>query len=184
MTQANEQVKHWLAQLGAQIGVALSLDDEGLCSLTAGEDLTVDVICPPGDTCFYLNLTLLDLTGQSSREMVLQQALTMNLFQQETAGAAIALDPDAEALMLCFTQPVEGTQFSTFNNILTNLVTTGRQLKGQLEAASREQAAPQPSNAAAFNPAGPGAYGIGAQPAQPVYADNPHEHLLHMMNLA
>lgn len=203
MMQANEQVNQWLAELGEQTQADLTLDQNGRCSLSAGDDVDLDLFCAPAHDNFFLSLPLMSLADQNSRLLLMEHALNVNLFQQETNGAAIALDPESHDLLLCYAHPLDGTDFGAFYNILGNMIETGRALKNRLTAFNREATVEPVSNQVAgrhegyAHPVGMGStqslaggyspshdhVGAGA-PAYPQQSENPHEHLLHFMNMA
>ncbi|CAM2010564.1 CesT family type III secretion system chaperone [Acanthopleuribacter pedis] len=184
MSHGQEQVNHWLAQLGQTIGCGLALNEEGRCSLKAAGDVGIDIFCEPEDTQFYLSLPLFTLSGLNSREMVLQHALTMNMFQQDTGGASIALDADGEALLLCYTHPVEGTEYQTFYNILANMIESCMELKSQLiESDDRDDEDHHETDEVSFG-VEQHRHAVPASSTRHVTEVSPHETLRYVMNFA
>ena len=133
MTQAREQVGHWLAELGRNQGHSFALDEEGQCFLQGEDEVQLALQVPAQSDHCFLSAPLAPLPERDG-EAILLQALTLNLFQAETRGAAIAVDPSMGQFLLCYSLPVEGTTYPDFSNSLSNFAQLVAPLRAQLQA--------------------------------------------------
>ena len=128
MQSSFEQVNRWLAQLDQG---NLALDDEGRCSLIGDDRFEMDIYAIPGGDSFYINIKICPLPHRQ-RERFFEQALLLNLFQQETLGATLAIDPQDQSMMLCYCRECEHTTQTCFTNSIDNLLETAAKLHDQL----------------------------------------------------
>ena len=134
------QVNAWLRDLGNQYGMPLSLNEEGSCALIGDQDFELEIFAQDACDHFFINIKIMDLP-HGNRADILYQAMTLNLFQQETLGGSLAVDPKNESLMYCYSREIEQTTFSCFANIVGNLLDTASKLRdglSQVEATSFE----------------------------------------------
>ncbi|CAM2064135.1 CesT family type III secretion system chaperone [Sulfidibacter corallicola] len=142
MNETMNQINTWLSELGAESGATLTLDEHGCCPLVDADETEMEVHAVPTSDCFFLNAKILALP-HTNREQVFYQALTLNLFQQETRGASVAIDPNDESLMLCFSKAVSETDATMFQNIVSNLFQTASHMRRELKV--EEVSDPSPS---------------------------------------
>ena len=136
--QENRQiVNQWLRELSGDSELVFSLDDNGACGL-AGESLECMVEMPEGSDSFYLSASLMPLPADKRDDFMLQ-LLTLNMFQHETRGATLAVDPMDEHVVFCYTREVDATDANLFRNILNNFLDTGKNLVDQLTAGAEEK---------------------------------------------
>ncbi|WP_018694407.1 CesT family type III secretion system chaperone [Algicola sagamiensis] len=133
MSYADHQLQHWLTEFGQSFGTNFQLDDEGRCSLQANDDVILNLAIRNGDEGFTVNAVLYEVPTQH-KVTTFEKALSLNLFQAETRGAAIAYDEQANSLMLNFTGEFARLNYQDFTNILNNLVDTTAKLRQNLEA--------------------------------------------------
>ncbi|CAM2063838.1 Type III secretion system chaperone [Sulfidibacter corallicola] len=172
-----QQINQWLNELSQGSAEPLTLDEDGRCTLVA-DDVELVVSTTPTSDQFFINLSVVDLP-ESGQELFYRQALTFNLFQQDTRGASLAIDPQSNEMVLCYTHAIEGTELNHFNNIVQNLIETTKSLRTQLEQTVRDAAnAPQPSA-----PAAPAPQASDYAPA-PAMSGHAPDHLVHFMNMA
>ncbi len=138
MNHEQSQLHAWLAELGSRQGAQFQLDDQGRCSISANENTSIVLYGPAGNDIFYINVELLPLP-EEGQEQLFRLALNLNLFQQETLGAAIALDEESTSLILCYSREYGDTSFQDFSNTLNNMVALSDTLRLQLEDACRNE---------------------------------------------
>lgn len=130
MSSECEQVSNWLQQLEGT-GGALALDENGRCAIMGDGTFEMEIYAVPNDACFYINITILPIPSDD-RTGFFEQALTLNLFKQETLGAALAIDPKDNALVLSYSREIEATSLGTFANIIDNLLEAAAKIRDQL----------------------------------------------------
>ena len=99
-----EAVERGLALFGSELGLPLGLDGDNACRLDFNEGLSCTLELGPDDDSLFLYGELIPLPGDG-HEKLLREALGLNLYGLETGGGAIALDTEANALMLCLHLP-------------------------------------------------------------------------------
>lgn len=133
MSNMQEQVIHWLIELGQQHGESFKLDDEHTLKL-ASDEHTLIITAPPRSEMLYLTVILCDLPA-SNKEAVYELALGLNLHQEKTHGATIAIDALANAFVLSYCSETAHLSFNDFNNIINNLLETSQGIAIQLQSA-------------------------------------------------
>ncbi len=130
MSTEIQQVSDWLQQLDGT-GGALFLDENGRCAIIGDGSFEVEIYAIPNDECFYVNVTILPVPSEKAADFF-EQALVLNLFKQETMGAALAIDPQDRSLVLSFSREIEHTTLQTFANIIDNLLAAAAKIREQL----------------------------------------------------
>jgi hypothetical protein len=121
--ESNEQIKtvnSWLKEMSNVLGVALSLDEEGVCTFQIGQDtiIGIEVSMDYPMVHIYSPLISLPSDNQPLATLMAFRALEMNAFQALTRGGAIAIAPGGGPLFFCYSIPIEGTDLEKFNQIL------------------------------------------------------------------
>ena len=91
-------------------------------------------ISAPTGSLFYIS-SLLGLVPDS--RSFLYAALAKNLFQNETKGASLAIDPTNDGLLLCYSNSVEKIEYLEFENIISNLFEVAAKIKADLYGIER-----------------------------------------------
>ncbi|WDD96595.1 CesT family type III secretion system chaperone [Thalassomonas actiniarum] len=133
MSYENHQLQHWLNELGTEFDTQFTLTNEGSCMLQAGKKTSFALFADELNEGYSISCHLLDLPDQE-REQLLSHALSLNMYQLETKGAAIALDETVGALFLCFTETFDKREYQDFKNILDNFIDKAEQLKKELKS--------------------------------------------------
>ena len=128
-----EQVTHWLIELGQLHGESFKLDEEHQLKLSSNQQ-TLLITAPPGSEQLYLTVILCDLPA-SNQKATYELALGLNLYQEKTRGAAIAVDSQANAFVLSYCTETAHLSFNDFNNIINNLLETSEGVAVQLQSA-------------------------------------------------
>ena len=123
-------VNSWLREL-EPAGAPLTLDEEGLCPLSYGDDLECLLEVPEHRAWFNLYTPLVPVPAEDPG-LLLYQALSLKLFQLGTRGAVIAVDHRSDEIVLCHGQAIEHTDSVTFRNILVNFCETAAKLRREL----------------------------------------------------
>lgn len=142
MTHAHSQLNAWLAD----IHPALQLDDHGACVIAADGDRDLELFATPQGDRYFLSTAIMPLPADTNRGFFLK-ILAMNLFMQDTRGAALACDEQAGELVLCYSQTLEDGSASQFRNVMENFAQTAKKINGQL---AQMQTAAAPASAAHF----------------------------------
>ena len=119
----------------------MALDENGRCAIMGDGTFEMEIYAVPNDVCFYINITILPIPS-NDRTSFFEQALTLNLFKQETLGAALAIDPEDNALVLSYSRELEWTTLATFANIIDNLLEAAAKIRDQLGDVSESSNSP------------------------------------------
>ena len=128
----DNQIQYWLDELGLECGESLTLDEKGSCILQAGDDISFLLSADKSNKAYALSAYLADLSTTKKEEM-LTTALSFNLHQMKTQGAAIALDKEHNALYLCYTNLISDCSYQTFKNILDNVIDKAREIQQEFK---------------------------------------------------
>ncbi len=131
MSDERRKVENWLVSLGQDQNHVFSLDESDCCYLEGENGIQLTIQAPPTSSRFFINADLGDLPAEN-REELYHQALVSNLFQYDTRGAVIAIDPIANKFLLSYNRKLENTDFQDFHNIINNLLDTALSLKEHL----------------------------------------------------
>lgn len=142
MTHAHTQLNAWLAE----IHPALQLDDQGACVIAADNNRDLELFATPQGDRFFLSTAIMPLPADSNRGFFLK-ILAMNLFMQDTRGAALACDEQAGELVLCYSQTLADGDATQFRNVMENFAQTAKKINDQL---AQMQTAATPASAAHF----------------------------------
>lgn len=126
MTQSTQLINSWLYQLGEFI-----LDEQGRCFLTADNGIELAIYTLPESDQFYIDCELITVFDDHSAALF-EHALILNMHQQITQGASIALDAENKVLLLCYTRHYEYCSFQQFANILNNVALLASELSAEL----------------------------------------------------
>ena len=98
-TDAQALVNEWLAALGARAGLALKLDEEGVCGVghVSGMDCAIEV--PDGGRSLYLRSPLASWPPRQPQRIA-ECCLQAQFLGLETDGASFAIDPRDGELVL------------------------------------------------------------------------------------
>ena len=127
-------VNSWLSELSNEYH--FQLDEQGFCAL-ANDGIDIEINVPNSKPAVFLTAKISDL-AQEHREAVLYQAMTLNLYQGETNGATIALDPNREELLLCYSSALGACDAVSFSNILINFTDTTKSLRERILAPDQD----------------------------------------------
>ena len=140
LSREQAHVNGWLEELGSSINQKFHLDSQGVCTMDYKDELRISVEVPHGSDQFYVYGPLVDLSSVENQQQVLHKALSLNLFQLETAGGTLAIDELTSEIVFCFVSKVGNQGISIFQNILNNFVSTADRLRGLLKDASQPMA--------------------------------------------
>lgn len=133
---ALESVDQGLAVLGRALGFPLALGPERVCSLRLDDGLECSVEVPEGSSLLHLYCPLLPVPP-GDRLTFLEQVLALNLYGLDTGGASLALDPDTDRIVLCWSQPPEGMLPDDLAALIAGFIERAMALRAQLQPAAR-----------------------------------------------
>lgn len=132
MQAVMETVDQWLRQMSSDWETPVGLDQEGACSISAGNGFSLELYVVPSSGMCHMGIYLLDVPP-AAREGFFAMLLHMNIHQQETQGATLAVDPIREGVLLCYMQAVATLTAEYFYNLVQNLIATAATLKTHIE---------------------------------------------------
>jgi hypothetical protein len=135
---ALESVDRGLAVLGRALGLSLALGPERACGLRLDNGLECSLEVPEGSSVLHLYCPLLPVPPDD-RLAFLEDVLALNLYGLQTGGASLALDPDADRIVLCWSQPPEGMLPEDLAALISGFVERATALKARLEPAARAE---------------------------------------------
>ncbi|CAM2070038.1 Type III secretion system chaperone [Sulfidibacter corallicola] len=176
MCEHQDRVNQWLSSYSGDAFEALRLEEDGSCSLHTDQGLELSLHLLPGHVELYINITL-SACNLENRAQFFEQALTLNHYQHDMHGGAIAFDPQTSELVFSSTMTIEGAEFDDFDRELMCRIEVAVRLREHLQSQQQRAAQPAPVYADGGNqperisPAG----------AAPTYAEN---NLAFFMNMA
>ena len=133
MTESKIIVQNWLRELSFKTGGNFTLNDLNECYVKNEGGVQLTISAPTG-SLFYIS-SALGLVPDS--RSFLYAALAKNLFQNETKGASLAIDPTNDGLLLCYSNSVEKIEYLEFENIISNLFEVAAKIKEDLYGIER-----------------------------------------------
>ena len=119
-------VNNFLSEFGTTIGLELSLDHNGICTLEFATGFRCSIELPENSSTVYLLAPMVQLQeiSESGQCQFFKRILELNFCSLETRGATFALDK--QQVILCFAQPVASLDTSAdFINLLSRFIETG-----------------------------------------------------------
>lgn len=126
----NAYLRHFANFIGSP---PLALNAQGVCAFTYQEKWAVAVELPESSTQLYLHAPVIEVAHESKLD-IYELALILNAYCLKTRGSTLALDPDMQRILLCYTLPVEILNEVIFNNVLHNFVKTLQELREQFKS--------------------------------------------------
>jgi hypothetical protein len=128
---AELQVASWLKEFSFRQGTQFSLNDRNECYLQSKNGIQLTIAAPAGDQV-YMSSVLGRVEDGIAGDSIIKAALIKNLYQNETMGGCLALDPSIEALMWCITRSISKLDYAEFENMVTNIFDVSDALKNEL----------------------------------------------------
>ncbi|MFO1349206.1 MAG: type III secretion system chaperone [Gammaproteobacteria bacterium] len=114
-------IRDVLAELGHQMGLKVSLNDQGVCRLVFDQRFTVDIEASPDNDTVHLYSVLCPIPSDG-KERFYEQLLEANLFGGGTGGAWFALDSLHNEVLLNRTLNMATTDYQDFVGVLESFV--------------------------------------------------------------
>lgn len=129
-----ERMSRWLENLGQVVGMALSLDDSGVCGFVYKNEVECIIEVPEETPVAYFYAPLLRLSDISAEEkrLLYEELLASNFLCLSTKGATLALDKIKEEIILCLSQSIDTLDDALFTNLLGNFAETALSWKESL----------------------------------------------------
>lgn len=120
-TDAQALVNEWLAALGAKAGLALRLDEEGVCGVghVSGMDCAIEV--PDGGSSVYLRAPLASWPPRHALRIA-EYCLETQFLGLETDGASFAIDPRDGELVLWKCVPLAVLNEETLASLVVGFI--------------------------------------------------------------
>lgn len=130
---ANAQmlVNQWLAALGARAGLALRLDEEGVCGVghVSGLDCAIEV--PEGGDGVYLRTALMPWPPRQPQRIA-EHCLEAQFMGLGTDGASFSIDPRDGDLVLWKAVPVAVLDATALEHLVVSFVDAAAQWRDDL----------------------------------------------------
>lgn len=152
MQAITETIDQWLQQMSSDWEAPLSLDEEGSCSIRSGNGYTLELFSVEATASCYFSIPLMDVPHEA-RESFYATILALNVHQQETCGGTLAVDPDRDGLLLCYSQPVATLTAELFANLIQNLIGTADTLVQKIREQTQQGTSASTTTSAAAEPA-------------------------------
>ena len=114
-------IRDVLAELGHQMGLNVTLNDEGVCRLVFDDRFSVDVEASPDNDAVHLYSVLCPIPPEN-KEPFYERLLEANLFGGDTGGAWFALDGVHGEVVLNRTVKMTNTDYRDFADLLEAFV--------------------------------------------------------------
>lgn len=118
---ARERARDLIREMGSRLGVALDMDDFGVCAMSYEDDGRLTLEVSDGDSSFVLHAPL-DRAPVVDREAFLAKLLEINLYGIQTRGCTIGLEPGSDQVILSLRQPIDGLDIIRFESIISNFI--------------------------------------------------------------
>jgi len=130
--------EEFMKQLSLDLGVALTVDDEGVSSFKSGDDMLVTLEFSSEFPIIYLYSPLQSLPTGENMEQTLDlklKSLEINAQVSITHGGAIAIAPGGQELIFCQSRPTENLTSESFSAFLLSFIEIAKEIKVLLTAA-------------------------------------------------
>lgn len=124
------QVDGFLANIGANLGMVLRLDDHGACVLVCDTGLECEIQVPPGGEQLLLSAQLTQVASDTVTGLA-SFALALNHNLHATRGCTLSADPD-QRLYVELLRRVSELNSADFANLLGGFITTAKHLHEQI----------------------------------------------------
>ena len=131
MNDCHQKLESWLSELSLRQGLNLKADEHGYCYLQANKETNLVIMGPANAEKFVISAKLIDLNAYRD-EHILKNSLELNLYQEETRGASLALDSQYNTLTLCISRDYRDMEFDEFYNTLENITQLSQDLKEKI----------------------------------------------------
>lgn len=129
-----ESVDTWLAGLDAPAGLHLALDDAGAVGIALGSGTVLTIEVEEDTGMLHLHCELRRLPTDDTRAAMLEQALTLNLFNRGTEGATLGLDRKSDTLVLSISRDIPSLSHEDFASLLVGFADAAESVQTQLSA--------------------------------------------------
>ena len=129
---ADDLIDACLSELSAETGLgALSLDEQGCCSLDHSDGFVFTLMAPDGGDLVHLSSRLLDVPA-SGRQAFYSRLLRLNFLLLETSGASLSIDEDEEGVYLCLALVRATLSAQHLLRVIANFLASSGRLRARL----------------------------------------------------
>lgn len=125
------------ALLNEAFSIGAQVSDDGALHLRMDDDLAVSATTSPDRQDMVFCSVLADLT-RGRAVATLAAAMSLNLYQEQTRGGALAMDPGSQTVVFCWRVPVKSVAATDWVIALENFCATAVSLRASLEEAVGE----------------------------------------------
>lgn len=125
------------ALLNEAFNIGAQISDGGALHLRMDDDIAVTITTSPDQADMVFCSVLADLT-RGRAVVTLVTAMSLNLYQQDTRGGALALDPASQTVVFCWRVPVKSVASTDWIIALENFCATAVSLRSSLDEAVGE----------------------------------------------
>lgn len=153
---ARDDVNNWLRELGSTAGIAIALDDNGVCGLKYKDNLEVIVEVPAMSNDVYIYSPLLKILSTTAQEKVTlyEELLKANFLCQQTKGATLSIDEQENSVVLCINQSIAMLDAVSFRNLFGNFIDIALDWKARLIKGDSGTTGPSIQESPGFGPLG------------------------------
>lgn len=130
-TNSRERVQSFLAYVGGDGNSALELDENHCCVVEYGVGFECVITASTSADEVFLQAPLFPLLADDERRL-LARLMSWNLDGEITSGCTLALDEDANTVVLCGRHPVLKMEPEEFSSLLANFLSTADQVRERL----------------------------------------------------
>mgnify|MGYP001190431276 CR=1 FL=1 len=143
-------IEDLVKELGRQMNLPLALDRQRGCRLVFDERWTVDIeAAEDREDRVYLTAPIGPVPAGTGAAL-LREMLSANLYGRGTAGAALALDPVRNAVVVQRILPADRLDFATFQRAIEDLIDAARTWRERFSAGDGTTTSAAGADPAAF----------------------------------
>jgi hypothetical protein len=116
--------------LGASIGADVMPDEHGVVTLHVGDDVELSVEVPDESAFVYFHSPVRRLVA-GSRAAEIEGLMRQNLFRLPVSGAWLALDAEADEILLCYAAPAQDLTADKLASIIEALSEAVREVRSE-----------------------------------------------------
>lgn len=121
-----------LRDIGARLGLRLSLDEDGQCGLECASGLVCTVTVPESTDLLVFAASLASAADIGDRSAALGRCMRLNLHGAGTDGCTLGLDAEADEIVLSSTWPLAMVGSDDFGLLLGNFIRTAERLAADI----------------------------------------------------
>lgn len=130
-------VNHWLQGIGAKTGLALALDDHGVCAVGHASGIDCALEIPDGEARVYMRAPLMPWR-MGEHPLVAEACLAEHFMGMRTSGASFAIDTEEGELVLWKSWALVALDEDRFGQLVVGFLETAAAWRAELEEICRK----------------------------------------------